>query len=51
MSPFYHIFLKLRIAGLELPYLDAPLLKIIPLVLGSLFLSALVGPLDRKSVV
>jgi putative ABC transport system permease protein len=30
---------------LELPYLDAPLLRIIPLILGSLFLSALVGPL------
>ncbi|MDR0689912.1 MAG: ABC transporter permease [Spirochaetaceae bacterium] len=31
--------------GLELPYLDAPPLHIIPLVLGSLFLSVLVGPL------
>jgi putative ABC transport system permease protein len=30
---------------LELPYLDAPLLDIIPLVLGSLFLSGLAGPL------
>jgi putative ABC transport system permease protein len=30
---------------LELPYLDAPLLNIIPLVLGSLFLSVLAGPL------
>jgi putative ABC transport system permease protein len=30
---------------LELPYLDAPLINIIPLVLGSLFLSALAGPL------
>jgi putative ABC transport system permease protein len=30
---------------LELPYLDAPLLRIIPLALGSLFLSGLVGPL------
>jgi putative ABC transport system permease protein len=30
---------------LELPYLDAALSGIIPLVLGSLFLSALVGPL------
>jgi putative ABC transport system permease protein len=30
---------------LELPYLDAPLSSIILLVLGSLFLSALVGPL------
>jgi putative ABC transport system permease protein len=30
---------------LELPYLDAPPSRIIPLVLGSLFLSALVGPL------
>ncbi|MDR0722482.1 MAG: ABC transporter permease [Treponema sp.] len=29
---------------LELPYLDAPLLNSIPLVLGSLLLSALVGP-------
>jgi putative ABC transport system permease protein len=31
--------------GLELPYLDAPLIHIILLVLGSLFLSALAGPL------
>jgi putative ABC transport system permease protein len=31
--------------GLELPYLDAPLYRVIPLVLGSLFLSALTGPL------
>ncbi|MDR0589542.1 MAG: ABC transporter permease [Spirochaetaceae bacterium] len=31
--------------GLELPYLDAPLFSIILLALGSLFLSALVGPL------
>ncbi|MDR0708895.1 MAG: ABC transporter permease [Spirochaetaceae bacterium] len=30
---------------LELPYLDAPLFSILPLVLGSLLLSALVGPL------
>jgi putative ABC transport system permease protein len=30
---------------LELPYLDAPLFNIILLVLGSLFLAALVGPL------
>jgi putative ABC transport system permease protein len=30
---------------LELPYLDAPLFNIILLVLGSLFLSALVGPI------
>jgi putative ABC transport system permease protein len=30
---------------LELPYLDAPLFKIIPLIAGSLFLSVLVGPL------
>jgi putative ABC transport system permease protein len=30
---------------LELPYLDAPLLAVVPPVLGSLFLSALVGPL------
>jgi putative ABC transport system permease protein len=30
---------------LELPYLDAPLVNIILLVLGSLFLSALAGPL------
>ena len=30
---------------LELPYLDAPLFQIIPLVLGSLLLSVLVGPL------
>ncbi|MDR0637876.1 MAG: ABC transporter permease [Spirochaetaceae bacterium] len=30
---------------LELPYLDAPFLKIIPLVVGSLFLSILAGPL------
>ncbi|MFP3090277.1 ABC transporter permease [Treponema sp. TIM-1] len=30
---------------LELPYLDAPLLNSIPLVLGSLVLSVLVGPL------
>ncbi|WP_461248101.1 ABC transporter permease, partial [Treponema sp. R6D11] len=31
---------------LELPYLDAPLFYIILLVLGSLFLSAVVGPLS-----
>jgi len=31
---------------LELPYLDAPFLYIILLVLGSLFLSAIVGPLS-----
>jgi putative ABC transport system permease protein len=31
--------------GLELPYLDAPLLDIVPLVLGSLFLSVLAGSL------
>jgi putative ABC transport system permease protein len=31
--------------GLELPYLDAPFFKIIPLALGSLFLSVLAGPL------
>jgi putative ABC transport system permease protein len=30
---------------LELPYLDAPLSSVIPLVLGSLFLSAAAGPL------
>jgi putative ABC transport system permease protein len=30
---------------LELPYLDAPFFNIVPLVLGSLLLSALVGPL------
>jgi putative ABC transport system permease protein len=30
---------------LELPYLDAPLINIVPLVLGSLFLSVLAGPL------
>ncbi|MDR1318343.1 MAG: ABC transporter permease [Treponema sp.] len=30
---------------LELPYLDAPFFKIIPLAAGSLFLSVLVGPL------
>jgi putative ABC transport system permease protein len=30
---------------LELPYLDAPLINIVLLVLGSLFLSALAGPL------
>jgi len=31
---------------LELPYLDAPIFKIIPLVFGSLFLSAVAGPLS-----
>jgi putative ABC transport system permease protein len=31
--------------GLELPYLDAPLTSIVPLVFGSLFLSVLAGPL------
>jgi putative ABC transport system permease protein len=30
---------------LELPYLDAPFLRVIPLALGSLFLSVLAGPL------
>jgi putative ABC transport system permease protein len=30
---------------LELPYLDAPLIRVIPLALGSLVLSALAGPL------
>ncbi|MDR0636400.1 MAG: ABC transporter permease [Treponema sp.] len=30
---------------LELPYLDAPLLNIVPLLAGSLFLSVLAGPL------